>query len=107
MNVEVQKEVDKLKELIINAIPVEQIYLFGSYAYGTPHKDSDLDFYVVLKDDVQMRDLDAGLQIKYAIGRSQNMAVDIVAKKKKYFLSRNYNFTLEQKVLRDGVNIYG
>jgi len=37
MNSEVQKEVDKLKELIINAIPVEQIYLFGSYAYGTPH----------------------------------------------------------------------
>ena len=54
-----------------------------------------------------MRDLDAGLQIKYAIGRSQDMAVDIVAKKKKDFLSRNYNFTLEQKVLKDGVKIYG
>ena len=107
MTDEVQKEVDKLKDLIVNAIPVEQIYLFGSYAYGTPHKDSDLDFYVVLKDDVQMRDLDAGLQIRFAIGRSQNMAVDIVAKKKKDFLSRNYNFTLEQKVLRDGVKIYG
>ena len=107
MTAEVQKEVDKLKELIIKAIPVEQIYLFGSYAYGIPHKNSDLDFYVVLKDDVQMRDLDAGLQIKYAIARSQNMAVDIVAKKKKDFFNRNYNFTLEQKVLRDGVKIYG
>jgi len=107
MTAEVQKEVDKLKELIIKAIPVEQIYLFGSYAYGVPHKDSDLDFYVVLKDDIQMRDLDAGLQIKYAIARSQNMAVDIVAKKKKDFFNRNYNFTLEQKVLRDGVKIYG
>jgi len=104
---EVQQEIDKLKELIINAIPVEQIYLFGSYAYGTPHEDSDLDFYVVLKDDVEMRDLDAGLQIRFAIGRSQTMAVDIVAKKKNDFLSRNYNFTLEQKVLKDGVKIYG
>ena len=37
----VQAELDKLKELIINAIPVEQIYLFGSYAYGTPH-DEDM-----------------------------------------------------------------
>jgi len=45
----VQAELDKLKELIINAIPVEQIYLFGSYAYGTPHKDSDLDLYVVIR----------------------------------------------------------
>ena len=107
MNLEIQKEVDKLRELIINAIPVEQIYLFGSYAYGTPHKDSDLDFYVVLKDDVQMRDLDAGLQIRFAIARSQTMGVDIVAKKKKDFLNRNYNFTLEQKVMRDGIKIYG
>ena len=107
MNVEVQKEVDKLKDLIVNAIPVEQIYLFGSYAYGTPHKDSDLDFYVVLKDDVQMRDIDAGLQIRFAIARKKTMAVDIVAKKKKDFLNRNYNYTLEQKVIRDGIKIYG
>jgi len=57
----IRAELDKLKELIVNAIPVEQIYLFGSYAYGTPHKYSDLDLYVVLKDDVPMRDLDAGL----------------------------------------------
>ncbi|MCL2763338.1 MAG: nucleotidyltransferase domain-containing protein [Treponema sp.] len=107
MDTEVQKEVNKLKELIINAIPVEQIYLFGSYAYGTPHKGSDLDFYVVLKDDVQMRDLDAGLQIRFAIARSQTMGVDIVTKKKKDFLNRIYDFTLEQKVTKDGIRIYG
>ena len=107
MNSAIQTELDKLKKLIINAIPVEQIYLFGSYAYGTPHKDSDLDLYVVLKDEVQMRDLDAGLQIRFAIDRKKSMPVDIVAKKKKDFLNRNYNFTLEQKVLRDGVKIYG
>jgi len=107
MNSEIQQEVDKLKKLIINAIPVEQIYLFGSYAYGTPHKNSDLDFYVVLKDDVEMRDIDAGLQIRFAIARSQTMGVDIVAKKKKDFISRNYNFTLEQKVMREGIRIYG
>jgi DNA polymerase sigma len=41
MDETVRAELDKLTELIINAIPVEQIYLFGSYAYGTPHKYSD------------------------------------------------------------------
>ena len=107
MNSAIQTELDKLKELIINAIPVEQIYLFGSYAYGIPHKDSDLDLYVVLKDEVQMRDLDAGLQIRFAITRNQTMAVDIVAKKKKDFLDRLDDFTLERKVSRDGIRIYG
>ena len=50
MDEAIRAELDKLKGIIINAIPVEQIYLFGSYAYGTPHKYSDLDLYVVLKD---------------------------------------------------------
>jgi len=107
MDEAIQAELDKLKELIINAIPVEQIYLFGSYAYGTPHKYSDLDLYVVLKDDVTMRDLDAGLQIRFAIDRKKSMPVDIIAKKKKDFYSRLDGFTLERKVNRDGILIYG
>jgi len=107
MNEAVQAELDKLKELIINAIPVEQIYLFGSYAYGTPHKDSDLDLYVVLKDDFPLRDLDAGLQISMAIARKKSMPVDIIAKKKRDFVNRLDDITLERIVNRDGVRIYG
>jgi predicted nucleotidyltransferase len=107
MDEAVQAELNKLKELIINAIPVEQIYLFGSYAYGTPHKYSDLDLYVVIKDDVPMRDLDAGLQISMAIARKKSMPVDIIAKKKKDFVNRLDGITLERIVNRDGVRIYG
>ena len=107
MDIEVQAELDKLKELIINAVPVEQIYLFGSYAYGTPHKDSDLDLYVVLKDDLPMRDLDAGLQIRFAIDRKKSMPVDIIAKNKRDFVNRMNSITLERKVNREGIRIYG
>ena len=103
----IQTELDKLKELIINAMPVEQIYLFGSHAYGKPRKHSDLDLYVVLKDDIPMRDLDAGLQIRMAIARKKSMPVDIIAKKKKDFISRLDDLTLERKVTRDGIRIYG
>jgi len=107
MDKAIQTELDKLKELIINAIPVEQIYLFGSYAYGVPRKDSDLDLYVVIKDDVPMRELDAGLQIRMAIARKKSMPVDIIAKKKSNFLDRLDDITLERKVNRDGIRIYG
>jgi predicted nucleotidyltransferase len=107
MDEAVQAELDKLTKLIINAIPVEQIYLFGSYAYGTPHKYSDLDLYVVLKDGLPMRDLDAGLQISFAIAQKKSMPVDIVAKNKKDFISRLDDMTLERIVNRDGICIYG
>ncbi|KIM10006.1 MAG: DNA polymerase subunit beta [Sulfurovum sp. FS08-3] len=38
--------IDRLKPLNPN-----KIVLFGSYAYGTPHQDSDIDLYVVTNDD--------------------------------------------------------
>ena len=107
MDAAIQEELDKLKELIVNAIPVEQIYLFGSYAYGKPHEHSDLDLYVVLKDEVTLRDLDAGLQISMAIARKKSMPVDIIAKKKKDFEDRQGDMTLERIVKRDGICIYG
>ena len=107
MDEAIQAELNKLTKLIINTIPVEQIYLFGSYAYGKPRKDSDLDLYVVLKDGLPMRDLDAGLQIALAISRKKSMPVDIVAKKKKDFYDRLKDITLERIVNRDGIRIYG
>ncbi|GHV27663.1 hypothetical protein AGMMS4952_09740 [Spirochaetia bacterium] len=107
MDSKIQGELAKLTELIIQAIPVEQIFLFGSYAYGKPHKDSDLDLYVVLRDDYPLRDIDAGLQIRFAIARKKSMPVDIVAKKKKDFINRLGDITLERIVNRDGIRIYG
>ena len=107
MDAVIKTELDKLTGLIVNAIPVEQIYLFGSYAYGNPRKDSDLDLYVVLKDDLPMRDLDAGLQISFAIAHEKSMPVDIITKKKRDFDNRLDGLTLERIVTRDGIRIYG
>jgi predicted nucleotidyltransferase len=53
----IKPELDNLTQIIVNTVPVEQVYLFGSYAYGTPNEDSDYDFYVVLKDTVPLREI--------------------------------------------------
>jgi uncharacterized protein len=45
---------DEIKNQIIKALkPLdpEKIILFGSYAYGNPHKDSDIDLYIITKDN--------------------------------------------------------
>ncbi len=43
----IQKEIIKRLE----PFNLEKIILFGSYAYGTPHKDSDIDLYIVTNDE--------------------------------------------------------
>jgi predicted nucleotidyltransferase len=103
----VKPELDTLTNIIINTVPVEEIYLFGSYAYGTPHKDSDLDLYVVLKNETGMREIDAMLAIGRAIARKKTMPVDIMALKLNRFLDRKQGPTMEKKVASEGIKIYG
>jgi len=107
MDAVVQEELNKLKELIISSVPVEQIYLFGSYAYGTPHKDSDLDLFVILKDEVQLRDIEAAIKIRLAIAEHQSMPIDLLVIKKSRYMERKTAPTLERKVAREGILIYG
>jgi len=107
MNRIVESELDTLKEIIVNTLPVEEIYLFGSYANGIPHKDSDLDLYVVLSDNVQMRLIDAVTKIRLAIGRKKTMPVDIIANTLSRYRERAEGPTIERTINRDGIKIYG
>jgi len=107
MNSIIESELDTLKEIIINTVPVEQIYLFGSYAGGMPHKDSDLDLYVVLNDNAQMRLIDAVAKIRLAIGRKKTMPVDILANTFSRYHERAKGPTIERTISRDGIKIYG
>ncbi len=46
--------IEELKPLIVERLkPLnpDKIILFGSYAYGTPNENSDIDLYVVTNDD--------------------------------------------------------
>ena len=36
--------IEKIKNRIISGVDPDKIILFGSYAYGNPTKESDLDF---------------------------------------------------------------
>ncbi|GHU97877.1 hypothetical protein FACS189483_05010 [Spirochaetia bacterium] len=98
---------DTLKNIISNTLPVEQIYLFGSYAYSTPNKDSDLDLYIVVKDDMEMRETDAGIKIRMALSRSQTMPLDIIVSKNNTYLRRKLWPTMERKIAREGIKTYG
>ena len=53
MNMAIQTELEKLKELIIKTMQIDKIYLFGSYAYGNPKDKSDIDIHVILPDDIE------------------------------------------------------
>jgi len=104
---DIRQNLDEIAQIIAKTVPVESIYLFGSYVYGTPNKDSDLDIYVVFKDELQMRELDAITAISRAIRPVKKMPMDILGLKQNRFHDRKLYATLERKIVREGVKIYG
>jgi predicted nucleotidyltransferase len=104
---DIRQNLDEIAQIIAKTVPVESIYLFGSYAYGTPNKDSDLDIYVVFKDELPMRELDAITAISMAIDPVKKMPMDILGLKQNRFHDRKLYATLERKIVREGVKLYG
>lgn len=46
-----QKEIKKITDQIVKRYKPEKIILFGSYAWGKPTKDSDVDLFIIKKTD--------------------------------------------------------
>ena len=82
------------------------IYLFGSYAWGQPHADSDLDFLVVLNDDIP---LNLAMQIKGKLAlKNMNVTTDIILNHRFFFTERaEHPSTLQHKILKEGKLVYG
>jgi predicted nucleotidyltransferase len=64
-------------ERIVSALKPEKIILFGSYAYGNPTPDSDLDLLVIMK--TRAREIDRYIAVSNLLYPRQ-FPVDILAK---------------------------
>ena len=104
---EIRQNLDEISQIIAQTVPVELIYLFGSYAYGTPSKDSDVDLYIVFKDELPMREIEAIHSIRLAINPINKMPMDLLGLKQNRFHIRKQYATLERKIEREGIKLYG
>jgi len=55
---EVRQQVQRFVDELSRYVHVERAVLFGSYAYGTPHEDSDIDLAVVSPDFAKLSRLE-------------------------------------------------
>jgi len=97
-----------IKDCILQTVgeDCEKIILFGSYAYGTPSKESDYDFFVVLKDGTEKPVL--VLQNIYCnLARNKTYTpVDVLANYKTAFDERSKLPAIERIIEQKGVVLY-
>ena len=76
------KYIQEIKEILSELNPY-LILLFGSYAYGTPHEDSDIDLLVVTNDNFIPQTYKKHTQIYMKISKAirpvkEKIAIDLI-----------------------------
>jgi len=64
---------NKLKNAILERLrPLgpDKVVLFGSYAWGEPDEDSDVDLYIVSKEDYMPKDFAEKMNVKAAFAQA-------------------------------------
>lgn len=98
-------EIEELKNHFVDQLLPVRIYLFGSYANNTYTDESDLDFYIVVQDEVL--DLAAETTKAYkSIRRVKRHPVDIIVGTKSRFETRKEIPSIENEVYQKGVLLY-
>jgi predicted nucleotidyltransferase len=106
---------ENIKKQIIDALkPLdpEKVILFGSYAWGEPTKDSDIDLYIVTKDEFMPKNWreKSEIYIEYIQKLDElnsKYGLDLITHTKamhQKFIEMDGMFC--RKILRDGVRLY-
>ena len=103
--------INKLKEDIIeNLKPLKpnKIILFGSYAYGKPNKDSDIDLFL-LKNDLTIektREYQRKAREKlFGLIKKYNIGFDVLSAPTEYIKQRE-DYFYKVDILQKGVVLY-
>ncbi len=97
--------IEEVKKRLIKTYDPVTIYLFGSYAWGHPDEESDLDLLIVVdkSDEKSYRRPVAG----HMALRGLDISKDIIVQTKEVFDHRSREITtLEFKIKRDGKVLY-
>jgi predicted nucleotidyltransferase len=97
---------DRITQKLVIALNPEQIILFGSYAYGEPTEDSDVDLLVIVSQSDEPRYRRA--RHAYKVLRGIGIAKDIlVMTRAEVDRKANVPSSLINQVLSQGKVLYG
>jgi len=102
----VKEILEEITQRLVKEFSPERIFLFGSHAWGSPHKDSDLDLLVI----VRTSEFSPAKRAARAYGclRDIPYPLDILVKTRQEIERfSQVPVSLEHKVLHQGTLLYG
>lgn len=100
-----QELIESIKKRLRDAYNPREIYLFGSFAWGVPDEQSDLDILVIVErsDEKPHRRIVKGLECLQELRMPKDI---IVLTTKEFELLAEDASTLFHKVKKSGIKIY-
>ncbi|MCC6127341.1 MAG: nucleotidyltransferase domain-containing protein [Pirellulales bacterium] len=97
---------DEIVQRLAAEFQPEQIYLFGSHAWGEPEEGSDFDLYVIVSQSAE-KPIERVKRARRCLGRT-GVATDILVKTRaEAERFRSVRASLEFKIFHEGVKVYG
>ena len=100
-----EQKIPEIKEQIIRELDPEKIILFGSYAWGTPTDDSDVDLFIIKKSSEPRRKRQIDLRMKlFGNGVPMDLLV-YTPEEINESVNKNRNLFMED-IMRNGKILY-
>jgi predicted nucleotidyltransferase len=97
--------VEDIKESILKFVPARYIYLFGSYAYGTPTDMSDMDIYAVIPDGIyNLTEIYANIVVD--LSYKKIYFIDLFLNNESIFNKRKTENIFERTIYQNGKVLY-
>ncbi len=95
----------EIKKRLTDLYHPRQIFLFGSYAWGTPHTNSDFDIAVIVEENNESAYLrpQKGTLALWDIDRSIDL---LVFTREEFYSKAEHPASLQYKILKDGSLVY-
>ena len=91
---------------IVDEFHPESIYLFGSYAWGKPNTESDMDLLVIIEKSRE-KPVQRAVRAQRSL-RGIKVPVDVLVKTRKEFQRyTSVKASLEAQITREGKLLYG
>ncbi len=97
-------KIEEVKKKLVNEFNPKKIYIFGSYAWGNPNEDSDLDIMVITEQcNNKILDMRRGIKALRGTGISK----DLIVESELEFLENSRDlYKIENEIYNRGYLIY-
>ena len=100
------REIQSIKDRIVEQLSPLKVYLFGSFADGTNRDDSDYDLYIIVEDN-KGDWYEQTVRAYKAIRPVRTRPVDILVETNSSFEKKKQYPSIEKEVFEKGVLLYG